>query len=169
MCEVFKDINFVTKSLQNNTSLDDEAIREISQKVLKSIFSGIVNMPYRDYCGSIRIGIFDLDSSVKDDTPFFETHFISNPDGVVKLEDLNTLDAEDILQVSFDVIETDSFGVYLSFGLIELMLLCKLPCGEVDNAMVRAINRDIANNLKEAFNKDVYCFNVAVKSGFAQV
>ncbi len=54
----------------------------------------------------------------------------------------------------------------MAFGLLEVILCYKSPCGDYDEAMVRAINRGISEKVKEAIGHDDYCLNPQVKSGF---
>ena len=166
---VFSDLVFDGYMLENNTSFSDEVVGSIAQKFLKAIFSAMETAPYVDYCGSVRIGIFDVDSSVKEDDPFFEVEFTSSPNNLIKDTDLDSKNPSDILHIAFDAIEADAFGVYISFGILEVLLRYRNENGEIDDGMVRAINREIADKIKEVIRCDEYCFNPLVKSGFSVV
>lgn len=138
---------------RNNTELEDAALEGFTQKVLKCIFGAMSTCEYKNFMGNIQMAM----NSDGDDEPYYNFEFVSNPNKVMKEDDLDSIEDEDYMRVSFDIVSVFSrlrCDPIMLNGKILFMIRYRTEDGTIDDGMMRAICREASKRLRPMIEAD---------------
>ncbi len=140
--------------------INDKRAEKFARKVANEVFESISYAPYEDFTGGISITIFGEGSP---EQSYFETEFTRNTNNVVGDYNLDNTPKDDVLEITFDVVDVDFDDIYVKAlsGLIRVSLYFVQPDGKPDWGMSRTTYRAISKEVKLVIRESDFAYNFA--------
>ena len=140
--------------------INNKQAEKFAREVVNEVFESISYVPYEDFTGGISITIFGEGSP---EQSYLEAEFTRNTNNVVGDYNLDNTPKDDVLEITFDVVDVDFDDIYVKAlsGVIRVSLYFVQPDGKPDWGMSRTTYRKISENVKPVIRKSDFAYNFA--------